>query len=100
MPTTNLAGSRKCERKSKTMPVSLVLREGSQLSDSQACVLDISLSGARVRTKLPLFPGEQVGVVPPGDTALPLPARTVWVQEDQNLWTLAGLEFLDEPEIH
>ena len=55
---TTTTSSRRCERKPKTMPVSLVLNGGPSMSDGSAFTLDISLRGARVRTKLPLFPGE------------------------------------------
>ena len=40
-------------------------------------------------------PGEAVGVVPRGDISHAIPARAVWVREDERKWTYAGLEFLD-----
>ena len=98
MAVATNASSRRCERKPKTIPVSLVLKGGPAMSDGSAFTLDISLRGARVRTKLPLFPGEWVGVVPQGDIPHAIPARAVWVREDKNLWTYAGLEFLDAME--
>ena len=98
MPTETASSVRRCERKHKTMPVSLVLKDGANKSDRSAFTLDISLRGASVRTKLPLFPGEWVGVVPPGDLPHAIPARAVWVREDKYMWTYAGLEFLDAEE--
>jgi len=98
MPVTTSLSARRCERKPKTMPVSLVLKGGPNMSDGSAFTLDISLRGASVRTKLPLFPGEWVGVVPQGDIPHAIPARAVWVREDKFMWTYAGLEFLDAAE--
>jgi hypothetical protein len=98
MAVTTTTSSRRCERKPKTIPVSLVLKGGPAMSDGSAFTLDISLRGARVRTKLPLFPGELVGVVPKGDIPHAIPARAVWVREDEYMWTYAGLEFLDTVE--
>jgi hypothetical protein len=68
------------------------------MSDESAFTLDISLRGASVRTKLALFPGERVGVVPQGEISHAIPARAVWVREDKYMWTYAGLEFLDAME--
>ena len=98
MAVTTTISSRRCERKPKTIPVSLVLKGGPSMSDESAFTLDISLRGASVRTKLALFPGEWVGVVPQGEISHAIPARAVWVREDKYMWTYAGLEFLDAME--
>jgi len=98
MALTTTTSSRRCERKPKSIPVSLVLKGGPCMSDGSAFTLDISLRGARVRTKLPLLAGELVGVVPQGDMPHAIPARAVWVREDEQMWTHAGLEFLDAME--
>ena len=98
MPKSTILNTRRCKRKPKSMPVSLVLRGERLKSDPSAFTQNISLSGANVRTKLPLAPGEWVGVIPPGNLAYPIPARTVWVREDECMWTHAGLEFLDASE--
>ena len=97
MPTNSPAKYRRFERKPKTMPVTLV--KGARKSDGSAFTLDISPRGASVRTKLALVPGEHVGFVPKGELALAIPARAVWVREDECKWTFAGLEFLDTPEV-
>ncbi len=98
MAETTAISARRCERKYKTMPVSLVLNGDTSSSDTAAFTLDISLLGASIRTKLPLYPGERVGFVPHGDITTPIPARAIWVREDQFMWTYAGLEFLDAGE--
>ena len=95
MPTNGPDKIRRCERKPKTIPISLVLEADQSKLDGAAFTLDISMGGASVRTKLPLVPGESVGVVPRGDIPHAIPARAVWVREDECKWTYAGLEFLD-----
>ena len=99
MPTPIPVSGRRCERKPKTIPISLVVKDGRVRKDNTAFMLDISLHGASVRTKLPLVPGEWVGVVPEGDFPDAIPARAVWVREDERMWTYAGLEFLDTLEV-
>jgi hypothetical protein len=99
MPANASTSGRRCERKAKTIPISLVLKEGRTKLDDSAFTLDISMRGASVRTKLSLEPGEWVGVIPVGELPDPIPARAVWVREDEQLWTYAGLEFLDAPEV-
>ncbi len=95
MPTNDPNKVRRCERKPKNMPISLVLEDDQTKLDGSAFTLDISLRGASIRTKLALFPGEAVGVVTRGDISHANPARAVWVREDERKWTYAGLEFLD-----
>jgi c-di-GMP-binding flagellar brake protein YcgR len=89
------ANPRRWERQPKTILINLVLKGDHLISDSSAFTLDISLGGASVRTKFALVPGERVEVVPKGELTFIIPARTVWVREDDYKWTFAGLEFLD-----
>lgn len=89
---------RRFERQPKTVPINLVMN-GARKTDSNAFTLDISPRGASVRTKLALVPGELLGVVPKGERWLSIPARTIWVREDECKWTFAGLEFLDSMEV-
>ena len=98
MSTNRSVNARRCERKPKTMPISLVSKGHRLKSDGSAFTLDVSLRGARVRTKLELVPGELVGLVPLGEFSQAVAARAVWVREDECMWTYAGLEFLDIPE--
>lgn len=98
MAETTTTSNRRCDRKSKTMPVSLIVKDDPSSVDTSAFTLDISLMGASIRTKLPLHPGERIGFVPPGDISTLIPARAVWVREDKFMWTYAGLEFLDAAE--
>jgi hypothetical protein len=87
---------RRWERRSATIPVSLVLKADRFKTDDSATTVDISLRGARVRTKLALSPGEWVGLVPKEEFPHAIPSRVVWVQEyESSEWTLAGLEFLN-----
>lgn len=87
---------RRWDRQPASIPISLVLKPEEFKSDESAVTLDISLRGARVRTKLALVPGEWVGVVAKGEFPHAIPTRVVWVQEEESThWTLAGLEFIN-----
>ncbi len=94
-PKMTPAKPRRWERRASTMPISLVLKNGNLKADDSATTLDISLRGAKVRTKLTLRPGDLVGVVPQGEFPEAIRTRVIWVREyESNDWTLAGLEFL------
>ena len=90
---------RRWERREATIPISLMLKAGEIKTDESATTVDISLHGAKVRTKLTLVPGEWVGFVPKGEFPHPIPTRVVWVREyESSQWTFAGLEFLNTME--
>jgi hypothetical protein len=90
---------RRWERQPAAIPISLVLKTDPFKADDSAIAVEISLHGARVRTKLALVPGEWLGVVPSGEFPHAIPTRVVWVREDEySHWTLAGVEFLDALE--
>ena len=93
MQTVPFARFRRSQREAATIPVILVVpSEGSK--DHEACMIDVSHLGVRVRTALKLVPGEQVGVVPKGEFPHAIPARVVWVRGEADFWSVAGLEFL------
>ncbi len=85
---------RRWERREASIPISLMLKAGDSKNDDAATTIDISLHGARVRTKLALVAGDWVGFVPKGEFAYAIPSRVVWVRvyESSN-WALAGIEF-------
>jgi hypothetical protein len=96
MDETTPRTPRRWERRPAAIPVSLVLKADRFKSDDSASTVDISLRGARVRTKLALVPGEWVGLVPKGEFPHAIPTRVVWVQEyESGEWIFAGLEFLN-----
>ena len=87
---------RRWERRPVTIPISLVLKPHNSKADDSAMTVDISQHGAKVRTKLALVTGERVGVVLKGGFPDAIPARVVWVREQESdHWTFAGLEFLN-----
>ena len=87
---------RRWERRSAAIPISLVLETGHFEADNSAITVDISLKGAKVRTKLLLVSGERLGVVLNGEFQDAIPTRVAWVREfESSHWTLAGLEFLN-----
>jgi len=87
---------RQWERQPAAIPIRLVLKADHFKADDSAITVDISLGGARVRTKLALVPGEWVGFVAKEEFPHAIPSRVVWVREDESShWTYAGLEFVD-----
>ncbi|HXW12890.1 MAG TPA: PilZ domain-containing protein [Terriglobia bacterium] len=86
---------RRWERALAAIPIRLVLKAENFKADDSATTVDVSLRGAKVQTRLALVPGEWVGLVPKGEFPHAIPARVVWVKEDEsNQGTLAGLEFI------
>lgn len=87
---------RRWERRPATIPITLISKASHSETDDSAITVDISLRGAKVRTKLTLVPGETVRFVPQGKFPDAIPTRVVWAQEDESAhWTYAGLEFLN-----
>ena len=86
-------------RQPATIPINLVLKAENLKVDNSATILDFSLGGMGVLTKLALFPGERVRIVAKGEFPEDIPTRVVWVREDvTNQMSVAGLEFLDNSE--
>jgi len=86
---------RRWERALATIPIRLVLKPENFKADDSATTVDVSLRGAKVETSLALVPGEWVGVIPKGEFPHAIPARVVWVREDESShFTVAGLEFI------
>lgn len=89
---------RRWERQKTESPVRLVLDSAHFKADNSAVALDLSLSGACVRTNLTLAPGDWVGVIPKGDFPHAIPGRVIWAREDDySHWIFAGIEFIEEP---
>jgi c-di-GMP-binding flagellar brake protein YcgR len=96
METNTPANHRRWERQPATIPINIVLKAENLTVDNSATILDFSLRGVGVLTSLALFPGERVRIVAKGESPDDIPARVVWVREDQsNHFSVAGLEFLD-----
>ena len=98
MQETTSQTPRRWERRPATIPISLVSKAGHFKTDDSAITVDISLRGAKVRTKLTLIPGEMVRFVPEGKFPDAIPTRVAWVREDEDEsshWRFAGLEYLD-----
>lgn len=96
MPTDMPASLRRWERQPATIPISLVLKTEDLSVDNSATVIDFSLCGVGVLTKLALIPGEQVRIVAKGESPDAIPARVVWVRQDGTEHvTFAGLEFVN-----
>jgi hypothetical protein len=95
MQTSIPVNPRRWERALASIPIRLVLKAENFKADDSATTVDVSLRGAKVQTHLALVPGEWVGVVPKGEFPHAIPARVVWVREDESSdCNVAGLEFI------
>lgn len=95
MQTNTSVIPRRWERRPATIPIGLEWKADHFKADDSAITVDISLHGARVRTKLALVSGEWVRVIPNGEFPHAIPSRVVWVRKDESSqWTYAGLELL------
>jgi hypothetical protein len=73
--------------------------------EAQCTVLDVSLSGIRIRSKVSLVPGREIGLyflvpLPQGNRQVPInPSfKVIWIKPDQDQITTnftAGLQLLD-----
>ena len=94
MQTISAVDLRRWERELVAIPVCLVLKAEKLKSDTFAATIDVSLSGVGVRTTLALVPTQGVEIVITGQFSQTIPARVVWVREDESSnSTIAGLKF-------
>ena len=92
--TDSPADLRGREREPAAIPVGLVSKADESKSDTSTTTINISLSGVRVRTKLPLVPKQEVAVVIEGEFSRTIPGRVVWAREDKSSHrTTAGIKF-------
>jgi hypothetical protein len=90
------ADLRQSQRIPAAIPIRLVVESEDFKAEHEASTIDLSLRGVKVRTSFALLPGETVGVITRGDSRYAISARVVWVHRvGTDLWSLAGLEFLD-----
>ena len=86
---------RRSERRIAKIAIVVFVDHEHEPGGSDACTVDVSTLGARIRSDLALTPGQMVEVVPVnGDNSVA--ARVVWVGKPASeLQGQAGLEFLD-----
>jgi len=95
MRNADAADCCRSERIPATVPIRLVVVSDDFSVEREACTVDLSRRGVRVRTPLALLPGDTVGIISTGDRHA-IPARVVWAQRaGADQWSLAGLEFLE-----
>ena len=86
------------QRMPSTIPIRLVVESDGLKLELESSTVDLSFHGVKVRTPFVLLPGETVGIVTKGDIRHAISARVVWAQRaETDLWSLAGLEFLETP---
>ncbi len=95
MQTMSAVDLRRWEREPAAIPISLVLKADKSKSDTFTATIDVSLSGVGVRTSLALVPRQEVVIVIKGQFTQTVPARVIWVREDESGNSkIAGLKFL------
>jgi hypothetical protein len=85
---------RHSQRISATIPISLLMQPEDTKTMHDAWMVDISATGARVRSSLVLAAGQTVGIIPSGDSGQAIPYRVVWVEQ----WSsgcIAGLALME-----
>ena len=85
---------RRARRASATIPMGLSREMKGSMAQHDACVVDLSHLGARIRSTFVLSPGEIIGVNTLGDSGHPIRSRVVWVERSSVDCSLAGVEFL------
>ncbi len=96
MRAVPLVDLRQSQRVPATIPFTLLVESEDFRIEHEASTLDLSLLGARVRTRVALLIGETVGIITRGDSQRAISARVVWTQRvGTDSWLLAGLEFLE-----
>lgn len=95
MQTNSPLDLRRWKREPVAIPVSLVLKADKFESGTSTATINISLGGVSVRTTLALVQRQGVAIVLKGQFSQTIPARVVWVREDESSdSTIAGLKFL------
>ena len=89
---------RRSRRVPATIPIKLLLEGGRSKIGREARTVDLSILGARIQTSFTLAEGEVVHIVAWGENGGPMPSRVVWVQSTPSGESLAGVEFLGEPQ--
>ena len=94
MATLPREAQRRSERRIAKIAI-VVFVDHEHENGTDACTVDVSTLGARIRSDLALTPGQMVEVVPVNG-AESVAARVVWVGKPASeLQGQAGLEFLD-----
>ncbi len=95
MATLPQVTRRRSERKVAKIAIVVFVDHEHEQGGNDACTVDVSTLGARIRSELSLTPGQMVEVVPVNGSD-PVVARVVWVGNPASeLQGQAGLEFLD-----
>jgi hypothetical protein len=98
MQRIGAADLRRWEREMVALPVSIVLDADKFESETSATMMNISLSGAAIRTSLELVPGQELKIVIKGKFSRAISARVIWVRQDNSSnWPIVGIKFLAYP---
>lgn len=100
MNQMNDTATRRSDRIYVRMPVEIVVDSDGTKISYPAATVDFSTLGARIKTKIALVPGEQVGFIWHGATPRQLPSQVVWSAPGRpEEWREAGLQFLQPLQV-
>ena len=92
------ANRRKLKRHTVSVPIGIALKANELPLEITAATMNIALSGVSVVTPVAMVPGQEVKIVIKGQFSQTIPARVVWVREDESSHrTIAWLKFLSYP---
>jgi hypothetical protein len=95
MESTRFVDHRRSLRVGEANPIRLAIASEDYGVGHAAITMNESLCGVRIRTDVPLSPGEKILIFPQGGSQQRIPARVVWVRRPMSsAGYVAGLEFL------
>ncbi len=95
MPMGQETPPRRSNRIYARLPITLLIPVRDSKVTEKAFTVNLSESGARVRTSTPLAPGQRIDVFPNEGLKHAIPSRVVWVERGAlDRVGEAGLEFL------
>jgi hypothetical protein len=96
METNKYAERRRSDRVRGAIPVHFAIASEEYGVEHEGMTMDRSSHGLRIRTAVPLSPGEAVVVLSVGGSRRAIPARVVWTRAGElSFEGAAGLEILD-----
>ena len=94
MATPSFVDPRRSRRAREANPAHFTISFGQLRKRHEVLTLDESLHGLRIRTDVRLCPGENIVIIPEGDSKDRILARVVWMRAVEiSAGYVAGLEF-------
>jgi hypothetical protein len=94
MAAPSYVDPRRSPRGRAANPIRLAIPFEYPTKQHKALTVDASLHGIKIRTDVPLSPGERVVILPEAGSGVRIPARVVWTRAVKiSAGYVAGLEF-------